>query len=185
MIGEDMHKHLDKLQLKIYQWSCKVINLHKTWIENSLKFCTLKCAGQIFTNGECDRCRLKRALIVVWVLICNVIIITILGMIMGAIFFLVFLIGLGVLSFGYSPFISLIISVGWRKVFQMIFLLLLGLYREIITSLHWKNLCCFMVCSFSFFLSLLASRYNYFYINYMPFSWDYLSYRRYVMSIHC
>ena len=137
-IGEDMRKHLHKLKLKIYEWSCRLINVHKEGMEKSIKSCANTCVGHIFETERCevflrDRFvrlvplyrRLKRAAIVVWVLIFySVITVAFFSVFLGIIYFFIFFpVCLGMLGLVYSPAASLIF-VAVRKLLQIMLLML-------------------------------------------------------------
>ena len=73
-VGKAMSKHLIQQQQYLSKFSCCLIKKHKEVIQKSIEFCTHKCVAHIFTTDEHDCGRLKRASIIVWVLICNAII---------------------------------------------------------------------------------------------------------------
>ena len=138
-IGEDMPKHLHKLKLKIYEWSCRLINVHKEGIEKSIKSCEDCYVAHIFKTDGCEVFlrnrfvtlvplyrRLKRAVIVVWVLIrYSVITVALFSVILGVLYFFIFFpLCLGALGFVYSPFTSLLF-VASRKLLQIMFLILI------------------------------------------------------------
>ena len=46
-IGEDIPKHLEKLKRQIYDWSCRLINVHKKGIKIFIECCADNCVGHI------------------------------------------------------------------------------------------------------------------------------------------
>ena len=165
-IGEDMPKHLEKLQRKIFEWSRRFINLHKVGIEKSIEYCTHNCVGQVFKTDECDCCqletlqpvcgRLKRALKVFMFLICNVIIVTFVGLYLGVIYLCISLPAmLGLLGIKYSPCGSLVV-VAFRKFYQIAVSEVIELRKRRRPS-NWKKWCSLVVYYILLFLVLLSS----------------------------
>ena len=165
-IGEDMPKHLENLNLKIYEWLCWFINVHKKGIENSIECCTRNCIGFILKNDRREVFlrhrfgilvslyrRLKRALIVVSLLIYYAVIVPFFSVILGVIyFFILFPLGLAMLGFAYSPVISLLIFAN-RKFYQIMLSIEIP-FQEAIGSFNWEN-CCYFIF-FSLFLAIIT-----------------------------
>ncbi len=117
--GEDMLKHIKQLQLKVYSFGSCIIELHKECITKPIKCCTHLCLTKMKPPNK----RLKRALIVFWVLLCYAVFVTISGVIFGVIFFCIFLVGLGLRSIYYSPLITIYATL-IRKGIQVFFFFL-------------------------------------------------------------
>ena len=85
-------------------------------LEKSLKFCTQRCLKKISSPKK----RLKQPIIILWVLLCNVILVTFLGVFLGGLYLGLFMAWLSLLSLWYSPLLSLVMVSG-RKTYQFLF----------------------------------------------------------------
>ena len=98
-VGEVMIKRIEILQQKAYSFTSWFIRNHKVGITKATEFCTRPCLKRIRPRYK----RLNRALIVFWVLLCNAVILTIVGVILGLVYFALVLLVLGLLSLHFSP----------------------------------------------------------------------------------
>ncbi len=109
LVGEEMLKHLEKIQQKSHKFAFWLIKRHRKGFKKAA-YCTHSCFSYI-KEIQADTCnsRLHKGSIVVFYLFCNVLIISIFGFLLGAVYFFSFLVGLFLLCLFYSPYLCLVI----------------------------------------------------------------------------
>ena len=107
-VGEDMLRHLGKLAVNSYKLASCLITLHQKALVGSLKF---------FTRCGIEK-RDRTPFIASWVLFWDFVSVIVVGGIFGGICLCLFLVGLVLLIFWYSPWFSLI-QVCFRKLLQI------------------------------------------------------------------
>ena len=124
-VGEDMLRHLRKLAVDSYKLPSRLINFHQKALAKSIKFFTHYAIEKMVPPWK----RAKTPFIALWVLFWDVVLVIVVGVILGGVCFCVFLIGLVVLIYCHSPWVSLML-VCLRKLRQMLKKWNLGVFNQ-------------------------------------------------------
>ena len=109
LIGEELLKHLEKMLLQIHNFAFWLIKQHRKGLKKAA-YCTHLFDSFIEKMSERRQdSRLHHAGIVALCFICNVLVIAIYGLLLGAVYIFLFLTGLVYLCLFYSPYFCLLI----------------------------------------------------------------------------